>query len=309
MVGGFLGPAEPANTCIVGQQETVLAGGVQSEDRLGEARAPWIADRPLRTRQTEILFNLLQGEGKLDGTKVAVVTSVDAQDVRQDVIDTMGEFDVTPVSDIQSDAAVGDITAEDNAWATYAERIRTDGADTVLLVGNVSAGIRNIASQGLDVETWVLDSETLVQLGSSVDVEDARGTLTAATLTGQDLWDDQTTKECRDTYVAANPDVEIIEPEDLKEGDERTTQGIITSCRFLSLFTQVAEKAGPNLTNASFAQAAAEIGGFSLPGEEFSSLGPDKFDANDSWRLASFNPDLGENGDYDALTDITDATP
>lgn len=74
--------------------------------------------------------------------------------------------------------------------------------------------------------------------------------------------------------MAANPDVEIIEPEDLKEGDERTTQGIITSCRFLSLFTKVAEKAGPDLTNASFAQAAAEIGGFSLPGEEFSSLGP-----------------------------------
>ncbi len=101
--------------------------------------------------------------------------STDAEDVGDGVVDALGEFGVEPVANLVSDAAVGDITAEDNVWATFAERIRPDGADTVLLVGNASAGTRNIAAQGLDVDTWVLDSETLTNLGSSVTLEDARG--------------------------------------------------------------------------------------------------------------------------------------
>ena len=309
VVGGFLGPAEPANTCITGQQNTILAGGVLSEERLSSAKAPWIADRPLRTRQADILFKLLDDEGKLADAKVAVVTSVDAQDVRKSVIDSLGKFDVEPVSDLASDAAVGDIPAEDNTWASFAERIRSDGADTVLLVGNSSAGIRNIASQGLGVDVWALDPETLTNLGSSVDLADAEGTLSAASLTGQELWDSDTMKECRDVYTKANPDVKIVDPDDLREGDENVVQGITTSCRFLRLFQTVAEKAGPDLTNEGFAKAAAEVGDFSLPGEEFSSLGPDKHDANDSFRLVSFNPDKGQNGGFDNLTPIADATP
>jgi hypothetical protein len=102
VVGGFLGPAEPANTCIAGQQSTILVGGVQSEERLGEARAPWITDRPLRTRQAEIMFSLLEQEGMIEGRSVAVVTNIDAQDVRSAVRDTLADFDVEPVEDLSS---------------------------------------------------------------------------------------------------------------------------------------------------------------------------------------------------------------
>lgn len=309
VIGGFLGPAEPANTCITGQQETVLAGGVLSEERLADAKAPWITDRPIRTRQADILFNLLDEEGMLADAKVAVVTSPDAEDVRDGVIETLGRFDVEPVSDLVSDAPIGDITAEDNVWSTFAERVRTDGADTVLIVGNATAGIRNIAAQGLDVDTWVLDQETLTSLGTSANLEDARGVLAAAPLTGQDLWDDDTSEECRTTYAEANPDVEVIEPDDLAEGDENLPQGLIVACRFLRLFTTVAEAAGDDLTNATFAGAAADLGDLSLPGQAFASLGPDKHDANDSFRLVEFDPDIGQTGGLSPLTDIADVTP
>ncbi len=309
VVGGFLGPAEPANTCITDQQATVLAGGVQSEERLGGAKAPWITDRPLRTRQADILFGLLESEGKLADAKIAVVTDVSAEDVRDPVMKTLESYDVQPVSDLVSDVAIGDVTAEDNAWGPFTERMRSDGADTVLLVGNPSAGIRNIASQGLDVEIWVLDQETLTSLGSTVDLEDARGTLTAASMTGQELWDDDTVKECRDNFVEANPDLEIIEPDDLVEGDENIPQGMVTGCRFFTLFKLVAEQAGETLNNDTFAAAAAKMDQFSLPGQPFDSLTSDKHDANDSFRLVSFDPDLGQGGGFENLTDIADTTP
>lgn len=309
VVGGFLGPAEPANACIVGQQSTALIGGVQSQERLDDAEAPWLTDRPLRTRQADILFGLLDDEDMLADANIAVVTAIDAEDVRESVIEGLAEYDVDPVSDLLSDVDVGDITAEDNAWATFAERIRSDGADTVLLVGNPSAGIRNIAAQGLDVNIWVLDQETLINLGATVDLEDARGTLAAASMANQELWDDETSEECRENYTAANPDVEIPEPEDLVEGEENIPQGILTSCRFFQLFRTVAEQAGPDLNNDTLATKASELDQFTLPGQPFASFTEDKRDANDSFRLVSFDPDLGQGGGFENLTDIVDVTP
>lgn len=308
VLGGFLGPAEPANPCIVGRQQTPLVGGVQSSERLAEAEAPWITDRPLRTRQTAILMDLLDKEGMLDDAEVAVVTSIDAEDVRGEVIATMNEFGVEPVEDLLSDAPVGEIVAEDQVWSTLAERIRGSGANTVLLVGNPSAGIRNIASQGLDVDVWVLDQEALQNLGSTVDLASAEGAISAAPLSGQALWDDETVAPCREAYEAANPDVEIVEPEDLTESDEDIPQGLIVACRFFKLFEAVATDAGEGLNNDSFATAVDEIGEFSIPGQPFASLGPDKTDSNDSFQLVSFDPTIGQDGGLEPLTEITDVT-
>lgn len=308
VLGGFNGPAEPANSCIVGQEETVLVGGVISEERLEEAKAPWFTGRPIRSRQANIMFNLLDEEGDLADAKVAVVSGPDAQDVRESVIEELDSFGVTPVSDLVSDGAIGDVPAEDNAWAAIAENIRTDGADTVLLVGNPSAGIRNIASQGLDVDTWVLDQEALTALGTAVNLEDARGVLSTAPMTGQEAWDDETSKECRDNFTEANPDVEVIEPDDLVEGDEDVARGVLTSCRYLDMFKAAVDNVDGELNNESFDVAAADLGDFELPGQPFNSWSADKHDANDAFRLVSFNPDTGQNGGFDDITDITDVT-
>lgn len=307
VVGGFLGPAEEANTCIAGLQETILVGGVQSEERLAEARAPWITDRPLRTRQAEILLSLLEQEGMTEGKTVALVTNVDAQDVRGAVRDTLGEFGIDPVVDLLIDAPIGDIVAEDAAWTPIAERIRGSGADVVMIAGNPFSTVRNLAAHGIDVELWALDQEALRAI--TAEAEHARGALAAAPLTGQALWDDETMRECREIFTAANPEVEIIEPDALEEGDENWPQGIGVACRFLRLFQEVATAAGPELTQESFREAAAAMGSFTIPGQPFASLGPDKHDSNDSFQLVEFNPDLGAHGDYDPLTEIMDVTP
>ncbi len=51
----------------------------------------------------------------------------------------------------------------------------------------------------------------------------------------------------------------------------------------------MATAAGPDLTNETFAQAAATMGDFSLPGYKYVSLGSDKFDARDSLILGRWD--------------------
>ena len=307
VLGGFLGPAEPANTCIVGQQKTVLVGGVQSAERLAEAKAPWITDRPPRTRQADILLNLLKSKGMLDGKKVAVVTNTDAQDAHDAVLETLGEFGLDPVDDLTLDAPIGDIPAEDAAWAALGERVRSSGANTLLVAGNPGSTIRNRTALGLTVDMWALDQETLLNLGTSVKKEDAKGVLTAAP--PGNLLEQPAFTKCRDTFTAANPGVTVLPQEQLTETDEDVLSGLVLACNYLDLFRIVATAAGPNLTNDTFAGALTNLPDFAIATEPFASLGPDKFSSNDSFQLVTFNPDKGPTGGLDPLSDIQDVTP
>jgi ABC-type branched-subunit amino acid transport system substrate-binding protein len=308
VLGGFLGPAEPANTCIVGQGETILVGGTMSEERLAEATAPWVTYQVMRTQQAQILLDLLANEDMIEGAKVAVVTGLQAEDVRDSLGQALEDHDVDVVADLFNEAPSGDVVAEDQAWATLAEKIRAEDATTVLLAGSTAAGIRNIASQGLDVDVWVLDQEELRSLGSTVELEDARGAVTAAALTGQELWDDESVAECREVFEAAHPDIEVVGPNDLPEGEEAWWEGIVHQCRIISVFETVMEQLDGELSNASFAAAVDATGDFSAPGQPYASLGPSKFTTNDSFQLTEFDPDTGQNGSLKSLTPIEDVT-
>ncbi len=309
VLGGFLGPAEPVNTCIAGRGETVLVGGVQSEERLAETSSPWITDRPPRSRLAGILLSLLELEGLIEGRQVAMVTNIDAQDSRDQVLAEFSAVGVNLVEDLLAEAPIGDVVAEDTVWSTLVERIRTSGADTVLLAGNPGAGIRNLGNQGVDVDIWVIDQESLANLGASIDLELARGAIAAAPLTGDRLWEQDDAAACRETFSAANPDVEILAAADRADDDENWGSGLLLACRFLQLFQVVAEAAGPELNQATFAEAAAGLTQFSLAAQPFASLGPDKFDSNDSYSLVEFNPDGGASGSLDPITDVYDVTP
>lgn len=306
VLGGFLGPAEPANTCIVGQGETILVGGTPSEERKAQAKAPWITYQVLRTQQSEILLDLLDDEDKLKKAKVALVTGLQAEDIRSTLVDQLEAKDVEVVADLFNEAPSGDVVAEDQTWATLAEKIRSEGANTVMLSGSTAAGIRNIASQGLDVDIWVVDQEELRNLGSTLDLEDARGALTAAPLTGQALWDDDSVAECRETFSKAHPEVDLVGPDKLVEGEEAWWEGIVHQCRIISIFRTVMGHLEGDLTNESFAAAVDATGKFAAPGQPYASLDKDKFTTNDSFQLTEFDPETGQNGTLQPLTPIKD---
>ena len=83
----------------------------------------------------------------------------------------------------------------------------------------------------------------------------------------------------------------------------------MTYCNDLRMFEIIASKAGANLTNDSFREAAASMPQFKLPLQPFASLGPNKVDAGDSFRLSAFADNGTDAGDIVPLTDIMDGTP
>lgn len=309
VLGGFVGPAEPANTCITGVNNTVLVGGAITEERLAESTAPWVQAATLRERRLDVFLDLLDADGRLQGTNVGVVGSVELASVADLAPAALEARGVTPVSVLENTVPQGDIQAENDNWQVLAERLRADGAEAVLIIGSGQAAMRNISAAGLDVEMWVLDETALNNPGDATPLETLDGAISITSLSEQERWDHPTMQPCRDLFVAANPDIEFVDPNVAVDGDERWFNSIMNYCQNLTLFEILATAAGPELTHDSFNEAIATVGDISLPGVPFASLAADKFDASDSFRLSVFDAEAGEKGELIALTEIMDGTP
>ena len=309
VIGGFLGPAEVANTCVVGPQETILIGGRQSPERLAEAVAPWYESGASRTRRLGLFLDVLQSEGLLEGRSIALIGGIQAQDDYERAQALLPDYGIEPVLEVLNEVPDGDVTAQDSLWATLSERVRVSGADVAFIVGSTSGNIRGLRNNGLDLDLWVLDNDGLGSLGESVQPEWADGAITLESLGDIDAWEDETVAECRQVFADANPDVTVLSPSEVDEDDDRWFTPIMSYCRWLRLFTIIATEAGPDLTQDSFREAAAGLGDFELPGQEFNSLGPDKPDASDSFRLGIYDSSIGGRGEIVGLTEIVDVTP
>ncbi len=308
---GFLGPAEVANTCIVGTQETILVGGIISPERLAEARAPWVNARTTREVSTSALFTLLEAEGMLEDRAIAVVADLSAAPELENVTNLLRDRGVEPVLETATSSQVADLIAQNQEWAALSERIRASGADTLLLVGNASAGVENARLNGLEVDIWATDSSGLGKnIGSNVNPESARGVITVGPMTDAQIFEtDPRFKECLDALNARHPDVEIKHPDTLEHGEPLWFSALAFHCRFFQIFELLATAAGPNLTHETFAEAIATIGEFSVSGQPYASLGSDKLSSNDSFQLLVQDPDVGARGDLVPAGPMRDATP
>ena len=308
---GFLGPAEVANTCIVGTQETILVGGIISPERLAEAQAPWVNARATREVSTGALFTLLKEEGLLEGRSIAVVADLSAAPELENVANQLRDRGVEPVLETATSSQVADLIAQNQEWAALSERIRASGADTLLLVGNASAGVENARLNGLEVDIWATDSSGLGgNIGSNVDPESARGVITVGPMTNAQIFEtDPRFKECLDAFNARHPDIEVKHPDTLEHGEPLWFVSLSAHCRFFQLFELLATAAGPNLTHETFADAIANIGEFSVAGQPYASFGPDKLSSNDSFQLLEQDPDVGARGELVPAGPMRDATP
>ena len=310
VLGGFVGPAEEANRCIVEINDTILIGGRQTADRLESANVPWIDAPALRERRLEAMLNLLDQTGRLDGVQLAVIGSVEQQDVADSAMAIIEQFDIDVVLEATNDAPQGDTVASDARWDVLAQNIEVSGANTVLIIGSGQAALRGTVRNGLDLDRWVLESTDLENLGNDTSPDDAAGAITMAGLTDELIWASETTDECKEIIEAANiPGYDGRSPEEHVDGEERWYRGVAVSCRNVKLLETLVNAAGPNPTQDSFLEAVHNAGSFSVAGHPFASLGEGKYDLGDTFLLSEFDPTSGENGGLVPITEPIDGTP
>ncbi len=310
VIGAFLGPAEPATPCLTQQEDLVVFNGTMTVDLLAGAKSVWVADGTAGRRRIPIFFDLLDQAGYVDGQKIAVVSGNenegDTVDVIVPILEELGlDVVVTSVNTVSED----DVLEEDRYWDTTAEKIRSEGAEVIIINGDTTGAIRGIHRNDLPQELWVVTADQLVNLGTTVDRSEADGAITLAGLSAEEGWAEPGMAACVKKFTDAHPEIDVRGPLDVGEGDERWDTAIGQACRWLAVFEVVMNAAGPELTPASVQAGYEGLGDIALPGAAFASLGPGKPDANDGFRLSEWDSTVGENGSLVPITDLLDAAP
>jgi basic membrane protein A len=308
IVGGFLGPSEISNTCITTTANTILIGGRQTAEWLAESTAPWLEFGTMKERRMDVFLSLLEQEGLLEGRTFALVGGQDGPyEMAKELIAGMG---IDLALDAFNDVTVGDTEAEDARWDVLVENVRSSGAEAIFLVGGERAGIRNLSSAGIDIDLFVMNSETFTSLSASVTPEMADGSITLTGMTPEEQWETEDTQACATAFSTANPEIEVGNPTDWVEGEKWYT-GITNYCNWVAMLVAVLEAAGPNPTHESFLAGVESMTQFSLPSSPYASFGPGKYDASDSFRLSVFDGSAaaGEDGLLTPMGPVLDGTP
>lgn len=312
VLGGFVGPASPADVCVTGTNETIMVGGEIAGDELEQAKVPWFHSAATADYATINLFNLLEQTGRLDGAVVYTMGGSAAAQQEESVLAELDRRGIDVVGSTIIEAGDGDTLAQDAELAVAFERFKSSGANTLMVFGTPSSEIRGAGAAGLsgEIAIWSNNPGGLANLGATItDKSIADGVLTATGATDDEIWDDPAFQsDCVEPVASRLPDADFRLPSTYEAEDENWFNSLRRYCHALSIFVQIATEAGGDLTPTSFGDTAygPAFDDFRVPGLGPASLSPEKRGALDSLRLSVYDSTLGDGG-LAPLTELLDA--
>jgi len=292
ILNGFSGPgAEIVNECITEVHDTILVGGLPSADQAASAGGLWVTTDMSLDRRNPAFVTLLEEAGVLEelGSMMVVGSNPDEQAQVEQMAKALRAAGVdVPVETWTT--ATGDDTATRAEVEVFIERARSDNVSTIVLLGEDE--LRNIKFfESAPEFTYVMGNGDRITDWQSIPPEGlSPDTRVLTNNNGPSSVDDERIAECI-TVVEEALGIEVIPTEELDEGAPNYWSGTAGACQRMAMFAQIAEAAGPELTNDSWAAALDAVPDLSIPGYEFVSLSSDKVDARDQLVLAEYDLD------------------
>lgn len=290
VINGFAGPgAEQVNTCVTELHDTILVGGLPTPEQAEASGGLWVSPQMSLERRNTAMVSILEQTGRID--ELSPVMIIGAHPEQQSLVDGIAE-------DLRAAGAevpvVGVVTTTGDQFATqaemdvYIERARSDGIVSILLAGE---------DEYRNSHLWDTAPEFVYLIGNGDRLADWQreqpdglqsGTLVLTSRGGPSPMEDPRILHCIDVIEGALG-IEILPPEELGDDDIQHWAGMLNACRDLSMFVQIAEAAGPDLTNDSWVAALDNVPDISVPGVGFASLSSTKVDAADELFLVEYD--------------------
>ncbi len=321
VLGVFIDFTGDAQLCLSRDHQTIHIGHELQQSWIGQAPPALMMTTDISAeRRSTVLLNLLKAQGTLTGKKVATLADQDsASSVTKAIKPALDAMGVQ-----QGSAAVVTVTGTDTSAGqsqldSFIEKWKGEGVNAVILAGLLMASkqwVEKIKSQMPNV-LLITDGVSAAQQAGQDETTAGKkpnpydGMLTANGLSDSEQWQSAGLKQCVATYQAAGGPT-VIGPDDLKPGPDGkrvlTWAAVRDFCGELEMFSQIATKAGPNLTNDTWTQAVNNFGEISLAAAAFASIHTGKYDADDGFRLVAFDSTTGSKGDFKPVTPIQDAS-
>ncbi len=314
-------PSDGSNQlCITRDHDTILINELVTKATMDQA-PPGLLLQPgiLPERRLDALLSLLEQEDTLAGKKVAVLADQDTQASADAAVsaaaDSMGLE--------QGSTAVLTITSEDTSAAqaqldSFIERWKDEGVNALVMSGLLVSAkqfVEKIKAALPDVllitDDSSVGSQAKDEVRAGLSPNPYEGMVTLSGLSEVEVFESEGVQRCVKIYEEATGET-VVPPDQVTPGaDGKLAQvyvGVQDRCNELSMFQQIAEAAGADLTNDSWIAAVNDFGKISLATTEIGSLGEGKYDADDGFRLSAWDSTIGPDGDFKPLTDLLDVT-
>jgi len=251
-----------APLCYVSQHDTPILGGTMNPTYLQQAKAPWMtldSGPEVTPRAVDALVKSGDLKGKIGVVGVATEEKnlLDAA-----VLPSLKRNGIKNTVAI-IDAPLSDTVAATQQAGTIAEKFKSDGIKTVLLVGSTPSAFSN-ALKNTDYRPKLVGTPfstfQAAAINKATDPALWKGAVTSDI--GTDF-NDPSLQECYTLVEKATGDTIVQYPESGKPDYQASASA---ACRYISLFSQLAGAAGKELTVAGFGKAAEKLGSVTLPG-------------------------------------------
>ena len=322
VIGTFVDFSGDAQTCVANQHKTVLMT-FNLTQQIIDGSPPGLMIYPGATneRTVKVLLQLLKKEKKLKGKKVAVLGgSAEANTVNKTIVPGLKKLKVPMGSTaILSINGTADTTSAQAQLDSFIEKWKGQHVNTVFLSGDEVSSKQFVTKlrQEMPKVTLITDTTDVrdfaqQEVHAGIKPNPYEGIIVAGGPTPAEYDKSANFKYCAQIYKkytkkAAPKSTTVIKAPGGKTVD---TYGTINdACQIMTMFHDIATKAGKNLTNASWVKAVDNYGEIVNRGSgPYSSLHTGKYDVEDNFRLEAFDSSIKPNGNWKALTPVQNIT-
>ncbi len=322
VVGVFIDFTGQGQKCLTTEHNVIHIGHELDQPFIDDAPGGLMLT-PDRTKEhvASALINLMASTGKLKGKTVAVVADKNNESRADDVIvPALKKAKVKTGSTAILNITGTDTTAAQAQVDSFVEKWKTEGVNMVFLAGNLVSAKQFAESikAGLPKATLVTDTDTTLdqakgEQDAGVKPNPYEGMISGTGLTQSERWANKSPvlQKCVDVYEKATG-TKVPGPNERKTTSDgkqiNTDQSVTDACGDLVMFKTIAERVGKDLTVKNWQKTVDSFGKIDLPPDQVASLCKGKYDAEDSFRLISYDSSLGSSGDWKTLTPVKDAS-
>jgi len=323
VIGTFVDFSGDAQTCLAKQHNTPLMTFQLSQTIMNQSPPGMIVLPGFNPERVDgVVMSLLNKQGTLNGKKVAILGEQDTQSTIQTaVVPALQKYNVQTGSTAILNITGTDTSAAQEQLDSFIERWKTEHVDAVFVSGTqvlANQFISKVRSQMpnvilvTDTDSTVTASYGKQEVKAGVKPNHYEGLITASGPTAREYDQSDNWKYCANIYqqqtgqVAPNAEAIIPGP----NGKTIDTYGVINdSCQLVTMFHDIAVKAGPELNVANWLNAVNTYGPIvNRGGGPYASLHTGKYDVDDSFRLEEFDSSIPPQGDWNPITPLQDIT-
>ena len=254
--------------CYVSTNQTATIGGAITPARLAQAKAPWYSTDAGENLEIAVVKAMAQA-GKLDGKVAVLAESADQELLNDKIKPALAAAGIKPAQTAIMEAPTSDPTATMAEAQTISERLKAEGIQKLLLVGESAPGayLQGLAKTTFRPQLFITDLNGLAAYTGSKtnDFSVLKDAISGGPFGPPDarLALGGPTKACMDIERKAGL---VIKPSStVPQGQPDQFVSSALACQQMALLTAILQKAGPTLNYGTFAKAGNSLGKIVLP--------------------------------------------